>query len=352
LSNKINNYAALPLQVTCHAINRCQSVDQARVMLMQAINHCEELIRGSKQFASIFSGDKIRLVVLPEYFLSGFPMGENVAEWQAKACIREGGPEYDALAKIARDQSVFLSGNVYELDRHFPELYFQTSFIINDQGGLILRYRRLISMFAPTPHDVLEAYLDHYGADSLFPVADTEIGRLACVASEEILYPEICRALSLRGAELICHSSSEMGSPLPTPKNIAKQARAYENMLYLVSANSAGIKDNPIPNQSTDGFSQVVNYKGSVLAQADCGETMNGYADIDIGALRAARRKPAMTNMLARQRLELFSQVYTGEPVYPANTLIQEGAVKSPDRKHYIDTQKSVVATLEKRGVI
>ena len=110
-----------------------------------------------------------------------------------------------------------------------------------------MRYRRLVSMFAPTPHDVLDPYLDLYGADALFPVADTAIGRLACVASEEILYPEITRALALRGAEVICHSSSEVGTPLTTPKNIAKQARAYENMLYVVSANSGGIAGIAIP---------------------------------------------------------------------------------------------------------
>ena len=319
---------------------------------MQAISHCAELIRGSKQFAAIFSGDNIRLVVLPEYFLSGFPMGESVLEWQEKACIRMDGPEYEALGRLAQDQGIHLSGNAYELDPHFPALYFQTSFIINDSGDLVLRYRRLVSMFAPTPHDVLDAYLDRYGADSLFPVADTSLGRLACVASEEILYPEISRALALRGAEVLCHSSSEIGSPRCTPKNIAKQARAYENMVYIVSANSAGISDNPIPNQSTDGHSQVVDYKGRVLAQAGQGETMNGYAEIDIDAQRRSRATPAMSNTLARQRLEIFKQVYSGKPVYPANTLIEEGSVKTPGRQHYLDTQQAVIESLQKRGIL
>lgn len=320
--------------------------------MMQAIDHCGELIGGSKRFASTFSGDQVCLVVLPEYFLSGFPMGESVKQWQEKACLTEDGPEYEALGKLAQDQAIWLSGNVYELDRYFPGLYFQTCFIINPSGDLVLRYRRLVSMFAPTPHDVLDAYLDRYGADSLFPVVDTELGRLACLASEEILYPEISRALALRGAEVICHSSSEVGGPRSTPKNIAKQARAYENMLYVVSANSAGITDNPIPNQSTDGHSQVVDYKGRVLAEAGQGETMNAYAEIDINALRRTRAKPAMTNMLARQRLEIFSQVYSGEPVYPANTLMDGDSIKTPDRQHYLNTQQSVIESLMKRGVI
>jgi len=352
VSQETKNYAALPLQANCHAVNRCENTGQARARMMQAIDHCSELIQGSKQFAATFSGDSIRLVVLPEYFMTGFPMGESTETWQEKACISEGGPEYEALGKVASDKGVYLSANAYELDPYFPELYFQTSFIINDSGDVILRYRRLVSMFAPTPHDVLDAYLDRYGADSLFPVADTELGRLACVASEEILYPEISRALALRGAEVICHSSSEVGSPLSTPKNIAKQARAYENMVYVVSANSAGIKNNPIPNQSTDGHSQVVDYKGRVLTQAGQGETMNGYAEIDIGAQRRSRAKPAMSNTLARQRLEIFKQVYSGEPVYPANTLLEEDGVKTPGRQHYLDTQQAVIESLQKRGIV
>jgi predicted amidohydrolase len=345
-------YAALPLQMTCEAVNRCTDPSEARSRIMHAIERCNELILGSRQFAATFSGDTIRLAVLPEYFLTGFPMGEPVAAWQEKACIRDGGVEYEAMGRLAQDHGLFLSGNAYEIDDHFPELYFQTSFIIADNGDVVLRYRRLISMFAPTPHDVLDAYLDTYGADSLFPVADTAIGRLACVASEEILYPEITRAHALRGAEVICHSSSEIGGPRATPKNIAKQARAYENMVYLVSANSAGIIDNPIPNQSTDGHSQVVDFRGRVLAEAGQGETMDGYAGIDLSALRATRAKTAMTNTLARQRLEIFRNVYAGEPVYPANTLLTEAGVKVPGRDHYLETQQSVIAKLKDRGVI
>ena len=319
---------------------------------MAAIGHCGELIQGSRQFAATFSGDRIRLVVLPEYFLTGFPMGESVESWQEKACIRADGPEYEMLGELAQEQGVYLSGNAYELDGNFPELYFQTSFVIDDGGGVILRYRRLISMFAPTPHDVLDAYLDVYGADSLFPVADTALGRLACAASEEILYPEIVRAHALRGAEVICHSTSEIGSPRDTPKNIAKRARAFENMVYVVSANSAGITDNPIPNQSTDGHSQVVDHRGAVLAEAAQGETMDGYAEINIGALRRARSKTSMTNTLARLRLGVFRQAYDVEPVYPRNSLLADDGVKTPGRDHYLDTQQAVIESLIERGII
>ncbi len=352
MTQPIQTYAALPLQMHCQAINGIADLADARSQMMQTIARCGKAVAGSKAFAATFSGDIVRLVVLPEYFLTGFPMGDSITGWRDKAALAADGPEYVALGELAQKHQVYLSGNAYELDKHFPELYFQTSFIISDSGDVVLRYRRLVSMFAPTPHDVLDAYLDHYGADALFPVADTPLGRLACVASEEILYPEITRALALRGAEVICHSSSEVGNLRQTPKNIAKQARAYENMLYVVSANSAGISGTPIPADSTDGHSQVVDYKGRVLAEAGQGETMNGFAEIDIAALQRTRAKPAMTNMLARQRLELFAAVYGGEPVYPANNLLQDGKVFTPDRNHFMDVQLSVIRALQKRGVL
>ncbi len=347
-----STYAALPLQVTCRAVNAAGSTEEARAAMLDAVCHCTDLIGGSKRFYSTFAGEEIRLVVLPEYFMTSFPAGESVVEWQEKACIHPSGPEYEALGRVAQEQALFLSGNAYEIDPHFPELYFQVSFLIDPAGDVVLRYRRLISMFAPTPHDVLDAFLDHYGEDALFPVADTELGRVACVASEEILYPEIARALALRGAEVFCHSSSEVGSPLATPKNIAKQARAWENMAYIVSANSAGITGLPFPAQSTDGHSQVVDYKGRLLAEANAGESMNGVATIDIAGLRRARALPAMSNPLARQRLELFSSTYSGRSVYPPNTLLEEGVTRVPARDHYTGVQQAVVESLRERGLI
>ena len=300
-SAPITPYAALALQMRCHAVNDCATAEAARTRIQASIARCHSLILGSLRFIKTYSGDDTRLVVLPEYFLTGYPRREAVAEWQARACLHPTGPEYQSLGECARDCGVYLSGNAYEIDDHFPDLYFQCSFIIDPRGQLILRYRRQISMFAPTPDDVREQFETIYGTEALYPVVDTDIGRLACVASEEILFPEISTELALRGAEVICHSSSEQGSPLTTPKNIAKRARAFENQVYVVSANSAGIAGPGFPEDSTDGHSQVVDYQGKVLAEAAFGESMGGFAEVDIAALRRHRSKRAMLNLPARR---------------------------------------------------
>src|SRR5690606_21748487 len=166
------------------------------------------------------------------------------------------------------------------------------------------------SMWSVTPHDVLDRYLQVYGEDALFPVADTELGRIAPIASEEILYPEIARCFAVRGAEIFAHSSSEVASALLSPKNIAKRARALENNAYVVSANTAGVFGTALPPASGDGGSQIVDFRGNVVAQALQGPSMAANVDLDLEGLRASRRRVGMENMLARQRFELYAPTY------------------------------------------
>ncbi|MCH8478671.1 MAG: hypothetical protein LAT56_12100 [Wenzhouxiangella sp.] len=342
----MKRYRALALQTACRAINGLEPA-AARERIMQGIEHIGRQIAASKGFI----GPDLKLVVLPEYALTSFPMGESFERWIECACLSPDGPEYEALATVAQRCGVYLAVNAYETDPAFPGLYFQAGVVFSDSGEQVLRYRRLMSMFAPTPHDVWQRYLDHYGEDGVFPVADTPLGRLACIASEEILYPEIARALALRGAEIFLHSTSEVGSPELTPKDICKRARAIENMAVGVSANSAGILDYPIPAQSTDGMSKIVDWQGKVLIEAGFGESMVANAEIDLSALRAWRNRPGMGNLLARQRLELFANTYAGS-IHPPNNMLDNGQVQVPERAVFARTQAETLARLRSANII
>ncbi len=336
------------MQVVCHAVNGCADRDSARQRIEESLVRISRQIQGAKGFL----GADLKLVVLPEYFLTGYPLTESIAEWRIKAALDPDGPEYEALARIAADNQLYLCGNAYETDRHFPGIYFQASFILAPSGAVVLRYRRLISMFAPTPHDVWPRYLDIHGLDGVFPVAATDIGRLACVASEEILFPEITRALALRGAEVILHSSSEAGSPSLTPKDVAKRARAAENLVWLVSANSGGIADNDVPGASSDGMSKIVDFMGDVRIEAGFGESAVACTEIDLAALRRYRRRGGMGNLLARQRLELFSALYSGSVYPPATMLRTDGQLLVPDRAHFAEVQRRTIERLARDGII
>ena len=155
-------------------------------------------------------------------------------------------------------------------------------------------------------------------------VADTPIGRLAAIASEEIQYPEIARMGAMRGAEILIHPSSEVGSPSVSPKELGRRARAAENIAYVVSANSAALTGTPLPAESTTGMSKVVDYYGQILAEAaPGGESMVAYADS-----------------------------YRDTVFHPANLLLEGGKARVPERREFTEWQRADIARLTKLGVL
>jgi len=339
-------YKALALQTECRAVNAISTKAEAREIMRGTMGR----VRGQIMSAKAFHGPDLKLVALPEYFLTGFPAGESAAEWREKAAVEIDGETYAAIGALAQLSGCYIGANLYERDPHFPKLYFQASTIFAPSGECVLRYRRLISMYAPSPYDVMERYLEHYPLESLFPVVATPLGRLASLASEEIRYPEISRILAARGAEVILHPTSEAASTQMTYKNVAKLARAQENQCYVVSANSAAITGTALAAQSTDARSQIVDDRGIILAETPGGESITACADIDIAALRYRRRRNGMDNMLARQPMQLYAQIFEKLDMHPPGSLGDGGAV--PAKDFYKRRQDEVIAKLTKLGVI
>jgi predicted amidohydrolase len=247
---------------------------------------------------------------------------------------------------------VFLAGNGYETDRHFPGLYFQCCWVFGPNGDRVLTYRRLISIFAPTPHDVWDKYLDIYGIEGVFPVADTAVGKLAAIASEEILYPEVARAHAVRGAEVFLHSTSEVASTSLTIKQIARRARALENMAYVVSANTAELRGISVPTDSSNGYSDIIDWQGGQMVVAGQGNSSVANAHLDMAGLRAARRRPAMSNMLSRQALEMFADTFATADLRRRNGLLKGGEVVIPDRSYFRARQADAIARMTERGIL
>ncbi|HAC62881.1 MAG TPA: nitrilase [Cyanothece sp. UBA12306] len=343
-AQQLDSFIALSLQVTCHAVNQSKNRDEARSLIKKTIARIGQQIAAAKAFI----GSNCRLVLLPEYVLTSFPQGESIAVWSQKAALEMSDPLYDDLANIAVKHQIFLAGNAYENDPNFPHLYFQNCFIFAPSGNMVLRYRRLNSLFSPTPHDVLDRYLELYGIEGIFPVAKTSIGNLAAIASDEILFPEVARCLAMRGAEIFLHPTSEIYGNARSPKEAAKTCRAVENMAYIISCNTAGIVGTAIASSSVDGGSKIIDYRGLVLSETDTGESIAAYADIDLHSLRRYRRQSGMKNLLARHRSQIYTLGYDNSHFYPANTMVN-GTI---ERQHFVNNQQSTIERLSELGII
>ena len=173
-----------------------------------------------------------------------------------------------------------------------------------------------------------------YGLDGVFPVARTEIGNLAMIASEEILYPEFTRMHVMRGAEVIIHPTSEPGSPQLTIKeSVPARARRREHGLCRV-ANSASIDNIPIPAYTCSAMSKVVDMHGQDPGRGRSGRREHvGERRAGHRRLRRTRRRVGMANILSRQAYGLFAESYAQADHHRANFLLEDGeVVEPPDR--------------------
>ena len=275
------------------------------------------------------SSPSIKLVVMGEFFMHGQGgHGFRSPATLQRLAIRYPGPELELLQNFAVKHKVYVAASTFEIDDKLPGHVFNSAFIIDDAGELIHRYRKIQcadvwgSLPDTTPSSVYDRYLDIYGYEFLFPVADTPIGKLATMVCFDQAHPEIARMLTQFGAEVIIHPSSE-GHGCGRPGwDAARATRAFENTAYVLSAMPGGEYFYPgsgdLPTTQMRGHSKIVSFDGSVQGVADGPGACILAGTVDLNALQRARSNPSIHLPLWYDP-EVYAHAYAGEVGLPNN---------------------------------
>lgn len=272
-----------------------------------------------------------RLVVLPEYFLQGVTTpgkGEHGIESFMKKAITLDGPEMRRLGEKAREYNLYIAGGgVVEQVPQFPDRWFNAAFVIGPSGEVVLRYHKwhipASIGLGTSPHDIFEEYGKVFGNDikTLFPVVDTEIGKLGTMTCHDGCTPEVSRALGFNGCEVICHPTAlqEMEG-VSSPWDFwrfTRRTRAHDNMCYLLGSNWGTVDYAYYPQAFCPGGSFIIDYTGMMVREAPYPSEQVLAAPIDIEALREHRSR-CNHNTWVDVRTEGFRQIYE-RPIYPPN---------------------------------
>ena len=258
----------------------------------------------------------VRLVAFPE-FGHAAPIYLTVEELLDRLAVPIPNEHTDRYHRKAKERGVWIQTATFlERDDRYPGHVFNTTCLIGPEG-LLYRYRK-VHPWIPwevhtSPHD-----LPGYAAP-MFPVAETEIGRIGTAICYDWIFPEAIRELALGGAEVLVRVSAYMDPWGATPPmdwwTIVNRCRALENIAFVVAANQ-GAEAEHYPPFSWPGGSMVVDYDGRILAQADPGPGEKiVVAPIDIAALRAERERRSGHHMLAHLRTEAYARSH--RPLYP-----------------------------------
>ena len=285
-------------------------------------------------------GPKTRLICFSEFGLGGcYDANTTVQQVKQYQAITIPGPETNVLAEKAKKHGCYIAAVNHENSPDIPDNFYNTAFIINPEGKIILKYWKMNAAFACNPHDIMDVYVNPItGTRDFFPVVDTRIGRLGCFICGDLMIPEFPRAYAFKGCEVLLHLNGAFVGDIP---EMVLQVRAWDNTLYVVEQNFAGFfinrhghpaeGVNPSFDSTGGGQSRVIDFYGNVVAKAPDRAPQVVQGRIDIMALRQARKSfrfgIAGGDALTRCRTELYREFHS-KTIFPPNRVLRDGPIQ------------------------
>ncbi len=194
------------------------------------------------QFAALIAEagkQKADLVVLPEtltYYGTGKKMDECAETIP--------GPSTEYFGKLAKQHDLYIVAGLVERD---GKAIYNTSALLGPDGALVGKYRKVT-----LPRSEIEAGVT---PGHEYPVFDTRFGKVGMMICYDGFFPEVARALTVQGAEVIAW-------PVWGCNPMLAQARACENHVYVVSSTYTDER------QHQWMISGIFDHFGDVLAKA------------------------------------------------------------------------------------
>jgi N-carbamoylputrescine amidase len=204
------------------------------------------------------------------------------------------GPSSERLGALAKAHGVVIVGSLFE--RRAPGLYHNTAVVLERDGSLAGRYRK---MHIPDDPGFYEKFYFTPG-DLGFEPIDTSVGRLGVLVCWDQWYPEGARLMALAGADLLLYPTAIGWDPGDDPDEKVRQRDAWiashrghavANGLPVLSCNRVGHEPSPLGTAGIDfwGASHVLGPQGEFLAEAG-GEPQLLLAEVDLGRSEQVRR--------------------------------------------------------------
>lgn len=206
------------------------------------------------------------------------------------------GPSTEALSKLARDKKVVVVGSLFE--RRAPGLYHNTAVVIDADGQLLGKYRKM-----HIPDDPLFYEKFYFTPGDLgFKAFDTHYGKIGVLICWDQWYPEGARLTALAGAQILFYPTAigwqppekeEYGERQHASWEIIQRSHAVANGVYVAVANRIGHEPTPAGNPGEGiefwGQSFIADPSGQLIAKASVAEEEILMAEVDFRKLDVQR---------------------------------------------------------------
>jgi predicted amidohydrolase len=235
---------------------------------------------------------KADIYIFGEYFLSGDRCKDEFRDLAEPL----NGPSIQHLKKIAKNKHCYIVFGMPTKDDKVNSLIYNTAVLIHPNGTVNV-YKK---WFLPTAGPFEEKIFFDQGEE--LPIFNTAFGKIGLLICYDLNFPELAKALTLQGAELlICISAS----PSTTRKYFETllPARALENTVFVAYVNLAGNQEDLIYWAG----SQVYDPLGNLIIKAPYFTESIITCDINLKKLEQARaQRPVLRDI----RPEIYQDLY------------------------------------------
>ncbi|MFS2052106.1 carbon-nitrogen hydrolase family protein [Variovorax sp. CT11-76] len=236
------------------------------------------------------------LAVLPEYFCM---MGARDTD---KLALREtagAGTVQGFLADAAREFGLWIVGGTLPIESTDADHVFNSSLAFSPEGKCVARYDKIHLFFFDNGRERFdERRVIAPGAEPVLfelPSRDGHAWRIGLSVCYDLRFPELYRALSRQGADLLLVPSAFTHTTGATHWEVLLRARAIENLAWVVAPAQGGTHEN---GRRTWGQSLIVDPWGTVVAQQASEEGVVLF-DIDTAQVERARTQlPALSHRI------------------------------------------------------
>ncbi len=232
-----------------------------------------------------------KLVVLPAYSVTGIPqaMATGPKNPGREFALSDAAP----LKELARRLDAYVVVGAVEYD-DAEARWWNAAYILDPSGEIGLHYRQVHAPGQPGLGDVGAPSADAE-LRTVFPVFDSEIGKLGCAVGIDALAPELARSLTFNGVEIVCHLTDDPPTFFRDGARHVRLARAWENTIYWISA-----------DHGHGGTTEIIGPDArGIAASQGPGESVTA-AHVDLERLRTMRAAPRATNFILALRTPLY----------------------------------------------
>lgn len=253
-------------------------------------------------------------VILPsELFQGPYFCVAQEERWFATAYPWREHPAVTAMADLAAELGVVIPVSIFE--KEGPH-YFNSAVIVDADGKPLGVYRK---SHIPDGPGYMEKYYFRPG-DTGFKVWSTRYGRIGVGICWDQWYPEVARAMTLMGAEVLFYPTAIGSEPHdPTldtaaPWRRAMQGHAVSNVIPVVGANRTGFEPwegYPNGGQQFYGSSFIADHRGDLVAALGREDEGVLTAEFDLDFLATHR---AAWGFFRDRRTDLYGALANARP--------------------------------------